>query len=62
MPAGSTHIYAIAACLYYNAFAGALGHCRLDFNLGFFNTRFHAGHHLLSVCNFSQVRRLNLRQ
>lgn len=54
MPVGSVHITAIFACLYFNAFAGALGHCRLDLNLYFFNTRFHAGHHANSRCNFAQ--------
>lgn len=54
MPAGTVHITAIMACLYLNAFFGALGHCRLDFNVGFFNTRFHAGHHAMSTCNFAQ--------
>ena len=33
---------------------GALGHGRLDFTVGFFNTRFHAGHHANSTCNFAQ--------
>jgi len=54
MPANFIHIYGIMACLYFNSFAGALGHCRLDLNLGFFNTRFHAGHHALTKCNYSQ--------
>lgn len=54
MPKNSVHIVAIATCLYINAFVGALGHCRLDLNWGFFNTRFHAGHHALSYCNFAQ--------
>jgi len=53
-PAGTVHIYAIALCLWTNAFVGALGHCRLDLNWGFFNTRFHAGHHAYSTCNFAQ--------
>lgn len=53
-PAQSVHIVAIALCLYVNLFVGALGHCRLDINIGIFNTRFHAGHHALSICNFAQ--------
>eukprot|EP00928_Gymnodinium_smaydae_P043206 TRINITY_DN289_c0_g1_i5.p1 TRINITY_DN289_c0_g1~~TRINITY_DN289_c0_g1_i5.p1 ORF type:complete len:291 (-),score=67.19 TRINITY_DN289_c0_g1_i5:82-954(-) len=53
-PQNSIHIVAIGACLWTNAFFGALGHCRLDFNVGFFNTRFHAGHHANSSCNFAQ--------
>lgn len=54
LPAGSVHVGTIAAMMYTNMFVGAFGHCRLDFNLGFFNTRFHAGHHALSNCNFAQ--------
>lgn len=54
MPAGSVHIVAIAACLWINSFVGSLGHCRLDLNWGVFNTRFHAGHHAYSKCNFAQ--------
>jgi len=54
MPKGSVHIYAIAACLWVNSFVGSLGHCRLDLNVFFFNTRFHAGHHGRSTCNFAQ--------
>jgi len=54
MPNNFVHIYGIMACLYFNSFAGALGHCRLDLNMGFFNTRFHAGHHALTKCNYSQ--------
>lgn len=53
-PAGSIHIAAILACMWVNAFVGALGHCRLDLNVGIFNTRFHAGHHGRSSCNFAQ--------
>jgi sterol desaturase/sphingolipid hydroxylase (fatty acid hydroxylase superfamily) len=54
MPKGSVHIYAIGACLWINSFVGALGHCRLDLNIGVFNTRFHAGHHAYAKCNFAQ--------
>ncbi|GMI16191.1 hypothetical protein TrLO_g12936, partial [Triparma laevis f. longispina] len=54
MPKGSVHIVAIVACLYTNMFVGALGHCRLDLNWGFFNTRFHAGHHATSRTNYAQ--------
>jgi sterol desaturase/sphingolipid hydroxylase (fatty acid hydroxylase superfamily) len=54
MPAGTVHIYAIAACLWVNSFVGSLGHCRLDLNVGIFDTRFHAGHHSKSTCNFAQ--------
>jgi sterol desaturase/sphingolipid hydroxylase (fatty acid hydroxylase superfamily) len=54
MPAGSVHIVAIAACLWFNAFAGALGHCRLDLNWGVFSSRFHAGHHAYTHCNYAQ--------
>jgi len=53
-PKGSVHIVAIGACLWINSFVGSLGHCRLDFNVGVFNTRFHAGHHAYSKCNFAQ--------
>jgi sterol desaturase/sphingolipid hydroxylase (fatty acid hydroxylase superfamily) len=54
MPEGSVHIVAIALCLWINSFVGSLGHCRLDLNVIFFNTRFHAGHHGYSRCNFAQ--------
>jgi sterol desaturase/sphingolipid hydroxylase (fatty acid hydroxylase superfamily) len=54
MPTDSVHIVAIGACLYINSFVGSLGHCRLDFNIGVFNSRFHAGHHAYSKCNFAQ--------
>ena len=54
MPADSVHIVAIGACLWINSFVGSLGHCRLDFNIGVFNSRFHAGHHAYSKCNFAQ--------
>eukprot|EP00040_Diaphanoeca_grandis_P016081 m.3644 g.3644 ORF g.3644 m.3644 type:complete len:64 (-) comp2555_c0_seq1:61-252(-) len=37
-----------------NSFVGSLGHCRLDMNVGIFDTRFHAGHHANSTCNFAQ--------
>ena len=37
-----------------NSFVGSLGHCRLDLSIFFFNTRFHAGHHAYSKCNFAQ--------
>ena len=36
------------------ASSAALGHCRLDIDVGFFNTRFHAGHHSTSRTNFAQ--------
>lgn len=54
MPADSVHIVAIGACLWINSFVGSLGHCRLDFNIGVFNSRFHAGHHVYAKCNFAQ--------
>jgi len=54
MPAGTVHIYAIGACLWINSFVGSLGHCRLDLNVIVFDTRFHAGHHAKSTCNFAQ--------
>lgn len=54
MPAGSVHIATIAAMMYVNMFVGAFGHCRLDFNLGFFNSRFHAGHHAMFKYNYAQ--------
>ena len=54
MPADSVHIVAIGACLWVNSFVGSLGHCRLDLNIIFFNTRFHAGHHSYCKCNFAQ--------
>ena len=54
MPKGSVHIVAIGACLWINSFVGSLGHCRLDLNVGVFNTRFHAGHHAYARCNFAQ--------
>lgn len=53
-PTGSIHIVAIGACMWINSFVGSLGHCRLDLNWGVFNTRFHAGHHKYSNCNFAQ--------
>jgi sterol desaturase/sphingolipid hydroxylase (fatty acid hydroxylase superfamily) len=53
-PSNSIHIYAIMACLWTNAFVGSLGHCRLDLNWGVFNTRFHAGHHAYTNCNYAQ--------
>jgi sterol desaturase/sphingolipid hydroxylase (fatty acid hydroxylase superfamily) len=54
MPEKSVHIYAIAACLYVNSFLGSLGHSRLDLDWGVFNSRFHAGHHAYSHCNYAQ--------
>jgi sterol desaturase/sphingolipid hydroxylase (fatty acid hydroxylase superfamily) len=54
MPAGSIHIYTIAALGWVNLFVGCLGHCRLDLDIGIFRTRFHAGHHAYSTCNFAQ--------
>jgi sterol desaturase/sphingolipid hydroxylase (fatty acid hydroxylase superfamily) len=54
MPKNSVHIVAIGLCLWVNSFVGSLGHCRLDLNWGAFNTRFHAGHHGYSKCNFAQ--------
>jgi len=48
------HIVTVAIMMYSVMFVGALGHCRLDFNLGFFNTRFHAGHHAMFKYNYAQ--------
>jgi sterol desaturase/sphingolipid hydroxylase (fatty acid hydroxylase superfamily) len=48
------HIYTIMALLYVNFFVGSLGHCRLDLDVFFFRTRFHAGHHANSKTNFAQ--------
>lgn len=54
MPNNFVHIGTIALLLYVNMFVGALGHSRLDINIWIFNTRFHAGHHAISRCNFAQ--------
>jgi sterol desaturase/sphingolipid hydroxylase (fatty acid hydroxylase superfamily) len=54
IPEKSVHIYGIGACLYVNSFFGSLGHSRLDLNIGVFNSRFHAGHHAYSHCNYAQ--------
>jgi sterol desaturase/sphingolipid hydroxylase (fatty acid hydroxylase superfamily) len=54
MPEKSVHIYGIGASLYVNSFFGSLGHSRLDLNIGVFNSRFHAGHHAYSACNYAQ--------
>lgn len=48
------HIVTVAIMMYTVMFVGALGHSRLDFNLGFFNTRFHAGHHSMFKYNYAQ--------
>jgi len=48
------HIVTVAVMMYTVMFVGALGHCRLDFNVGFFNTRFHAGHHAMFKYNYAQ--------
>jgi len=54
MPAGSVHIATIACLLYVNMFVGALGHSRLDIDIWFFRTRFHAGHHAMFKYNYAQ--------
>jgi len=48
------HIVTVAIMMYTVMFVGALGHSRLDFNLGFFNSRFHAGHHSMFKYNYAQ--------
>ena len=35
-------------------FVGALGHSRLDIDIWFFRTRFHAGHHAMFKYNYAQ--------
>jgi sterol desaturase/sphingolipid hydroxylase (fatty acid hydroxylase superfamily) len=64
LPHGSVHIAGVIAQLILNGVVGSLGHSRLDIELkvplpgqyGFhlFRSRFHAGHHALSMCNFAQ--------
>lgn len=53
-PAGTVHIVAIAIAMHAVMFVGALGHSRIDINIGVFNSRFHAGHHQLTFCNYAQ--------
>lgn len=53
-PAGSVHIVAIGLAMWSVMFVGALGHSRIDVNIGVFNSRFHAGHHALTFCNYAQ--------
>jgi len=53
-PAGTVHIVAIAIAMHAVMFVGALGHSRIDINIGVFNSRFHAGHHALTYCNYAQ--------
>lgn len=48
------HIATIGLLLYSNMFVGALGHCRLDFDIGIYRTRFHAGHHAMFKYNYAQ--------
>jgi len=48
------HIATIGVLLYSNMFVGALGHCRLDLDIGIFRTRFHAGHHAMFKYNYAQ--------
>jgi len=53
-PAQSVHIVAIGIAMWSVMFVGALGHSRIDINIGVFNSRFHAGHHALTFCNYAQ--------
>jgi sterol desaturase/sphingolipid hydroxylase (fatty acid hydroxylase superfamily) len=53
-PAGTVHIVAVAASMWSVSFVGALGHSRVDLNIGVFDSRFHAGHHALTFCNYAQ--------
>jgi sterol desaturase/sphingolipid hydroxylase (fatty acid hydroxylase superfamily) len=53
-PAGTVHIVAIGAAMWSVMFVGALGHSRIDINIGVFNSRFHAGHHAMTFCNYAQ--------
>jgi len=54
MPANFVHINTIGILLYCVMFVGALGHSRLDLDIWFFNTRFHAGHHAMFKYNYAQ--------
>lgn len=54
MPLQSVHVAALAVVMYCVMFVGALGHSRLDFNIGVFNSRFHAGHHAMFNVNYAQ--------
>lgn len=53
-PAGTVHIVAVGIAMWSVMFVGALGHSRIDINIGVFNSRFHAGHHSLTFCNYAQ--------
>lgn len=54
LPADSVHIVAVGLAMWSVAFVGSLGHSRADINIGVFNSRFHAGHHAMTVCNYAQ--------
>jgi len=54
LPTGSVHIVAVAIAMHAVMFVGALGHSRIDINVGVFNSRFHAGHHSMTFCNYAQ--------
>lgn len=54
LPTGTVHIVAIGLSMWSVMFVGALGHSRADINIGVFNSRFHAGHHALTFCNYAQ--------
>lgn len=54
LPANSVHIVAVGIAMWSVSFVGALGHSRADINIGVFNSRFHAGHHSLTFCNYAQ--------
>jgi len=54
LPTGTVHIVAVAVAMHAVMFVGALGHSRIDLNVGVFNSRFHAGHHSMTFCNYAQ--------
>jgi sterol desaturase/sphingolipid hydroxylase (fatty acid hydroxylase superfamily) len=54
LPTGTVHIVAVALAMHAVMFVGALGHSRIDINIGVFDSRFHAGHHALTTCNYAQ--------
>mmetsp|Transcript_21210 Transcript_21210/g.42112 ORF Transcript_21210/g.42112 Transcript_21210/m.42112 type:complete len:277 (-) Transcript_21210:336-1166(-) len=54
LPTGTVHIVAVLISMHCVMFVGALGHSRIDVNIGVFNSRFHAGHHALTFCNYAQ--------
>jgi sterol desaturase/sphingolipid hydroxylase (fatty acid hydroxylase superfamily) len=54
LPVGTVHIVAVIISMHAVMFVGALGHSRIDINVWVFNSRFHAGHHALTKCNYAQ--------